>query len=371
MAFQVKDFISIVASMINWSRASTSKITDYNVGSVARTLMEAPAAEIDELYQQMFIGIKEAIPVSVYTSFSFDKLPAIAAGGRLRVQLVPSDEDQVIQAGTTASSTGLSTTYSTLQDVTVPAGASFIDLTLQADETGTVGNISAGQDFTLTPLPSGFVSATNLVAFVSGQDEESDDERKLRFAAYINSISRATNAALRYGLSTASILDEDGNIIERAAATTTVEPYLDDPNSPIALVNCYIHNGVGGTSASLVARAQEIVDGYYDSTGTAVPGYKAAGVKTTVYAAGEVLVPVTGALTALDGYDHDALVESATQAVFAYLSGLGIGATVIRAQIIRLVKEIDGVYDFELTAPGANISVGKSEKAMPGSISIT
>ena len=37
----------IIASEINRARATTTRITDYNVGSVARTLLEAPAQEIE------------------------------------------------------------------------------------------------------------------------------------------------------------------------------------------------------------------------------------------------------------------------------------------------------------------------------------
>lgn len=357
--------------MINWSKASTKKISDYNVGSVARTLMEAPAAEIDELYQQMFIGIKEAIPVSVYNSFSFDRLPSVNAAGKIRVQLTPSSANVIIQAGTTFSAPGLSSTYTSPDDATIVAGASFIDITVEADTTGTAGNIAAGQAFTLTPLPSTFVSATNLSGFSSGRDVETDDERKLRFASYIDSISRATNSALKYGLSTARITDDEGNITERVESAITIEPYLKDPNQPIALVNCYIHNGVGGTSPALVAQAEKIVNGYYDANGVAVPGYKAAGVKTNVFAAQEVITDVVGLVVAEDGYDQGTLVLGATQAVYAYLLGLGVGMPLIRAEIIYLVKDIEGIYDFQLTTPAANLSTQENQKLMPGSISLT
>lgn len=71
MAFQIKDFRSIVASLINVSKASQSKITDFGVGSVARTLMESPAIEIEELYLQMALGLQDAIPVAIYQAFDF------------------------------------------------------------------------------------------------------------------------------------------------------------------------------------------------------------------------------------------------------------------------------------------------------------
>ena len=41
--FQLKDFASIAASMINHMRAAGSRISDFSIGSVARTLGGATA----------------------------------------------------------------------------------------------------------------------------------------------------------------------------------------------------------------------------------------------------------------------------------------------------------------------------------------
>src|SRR3546814_2193358 len=111
MAFQTKDFVSIVASMINWMRSTQSKITDFNIGSVARTMVEAPAAEIDELYQQFFFGLKEAIPVSVYQSFDFEPIEAVPAAGLVRISIAPVASNTIIPAGTTFTPQGGSTSY--------------------------------------------------------------------------------------------------------------------------------------------------------------------------------------------------------------------------------------------------------------------
>ena len=67
--FQLKDFQSIVASMVNFLRSATTEITDFSVGSVERTILEAPAVEIDQLYQEMFAGLREGIETSVFRSF--------------------------------------------------------------------------------------------------------------------------------------------------------------------------------------------------------------------------------------------------------------------------------------------------------------
>lgn len=356
--------------MLNWMRASTNRVTDYNVGSVSRTMLEAPAAEMDEMYQQFFLGVKEAIPVATYNTFDFDPLPEIAASGPVRVQLTPGTAG-LIGAGTTFSGVGLATTYSSLNDVAIGVDTSFIDITVSADVAGVVGNIAKNQVLTLTPSPSNFVSASNLSDFRSGADAETADEQKLRFAAYISSLARSTVAALRYGLTTARLTSATGEIIERVASSAVIEPYLYDVNEPISKVDCYVHNGTGSTSPALVAMAQKIIDGYYDADGLAVPGYKAAGNPTTVYAAIEHPIDVTGLVSVLPGFDRPTLVADAVSTVNSYLIGLGIGAEVLTAEIIRLVKSLDGVYDFALTLPAANVVVGKTHKAMPGALNIT
>lgn len=371
MAFQVKDFVSITASMLNWMKATTHKISDFTVGSVSRTLVEGPAAEMDELYQQMFIGIREAIPVATYTSFSFDKIPAVSATGLIRVVIQPGAADVTIAAGTTFSAAGLTSSYSALQDTVIPAGSSYADVSVKADTVGTAGNIDANQAFTMTPMPSSFVSATNLSAFTTGSDEETDEERKLRFNAYIDSISRATGGSIVYGAKTTALTDSLGNITERVTSAAIVEPYKTDPNKPIAYVELYIHNGMGKVSSALVNACQTIIDGYRKADGTKVDGYKGAGIPVKVIAAGEVLINVSGVITPESGYDKADLITLATDTVYAYIQGLDIGDECLATQIIHLVKGIEGVYNFTLTTPAADTTAGASQKLMPGAIAFT
>lgn len=357
--------------MINWMKGTQSKLTDFNVGSVARTMVEAPAAEIDELYQQMFIGLKEAIPVSVYNSFAFAAVTELPATGLIRVTVTASSSPFVIAAGTTFLPESGDVGYQANFDTTVAAGATFRDVLVTCDTPGTVGNIVAGHDFTAEPAITGFVSATNLAAFVSGVDTETADDRKNRFNAFIGALPRGTVAALTYGLNLAYLEDANGNKIERVASSSIVEPWLTDNAQPISLVNCYVHNGVGGTSNTLVNRAKEVIYGYYDTNGVAVPGWKAAGVKVNVFAASETTVAVTGALTAAAGYDKPTLIDLADQAIYSYILALGIGQAVIKSELIALVMNIDGVFNVTFTAPAADVTASNQTKLLPGAIALT
>lgn len=368
MAFQIKDFVSVTASAINWMRTATQKVTDFNIGSVVRTMIEAVAAEIDELYQQMFIGLREAIPVSVYNTFDFTAIAAVPASGIARVVVTAPAEDLLIAAGTTFTSPGKTVTYTSTQDVTIAAGNTSGDVFVVASAAGVTGNLLIGAAFTPSPSPDGFVSASALAAFVNGLDAETEDQRKLRFASYIAALSRGTNTALSYGLGTVVLYDGDGNETERVTYSRVVEPWLTDSDQPVGLVNCYIHNGSGSTSIDLVSRAAEVLYGYYDENGVAVPGWKAAGVNVQVYAATEHPLTVRGEITAAQGYVLADLITTANTALTEYLNALGIGASAILAEMVSIVMSIEGVYNFVIYTPTIDTVVATSVKIIPGTV---
>src|SRR5579864_8259084 len=79
--FRMKSFGQVVASLVNWFASAQDEVTDLNVGSVARTLLEAPASEIAEVYFRIFKSIDEAQAEAIYRSFGFDRKPASFSAG--------------------------------------------------------------------------------------------------------------------------------------------------------------------------------------------------------------------------------------------------------------------------------------------------
>jgi hypothetical protein len=382
VAFQLKNFASIVNSMINRMKATQNKITDFNVGAVARTMIEAPAAELDELYQQMFNGLQEAIPVSVFNSFNFPALAAQSASGLAQLSIASQPTAVLVAAGTTFTPQGTSNNvYQSAADVVIPAGSTTVNIQVACTVTGTTGNLPQGQTFTVAPQPTGFVSATNSNAYVNGQNAETPAEQLIRFNNYISTLARGTVAALSYGLSTVNLTDSMGNIKETVALSLIDEPYTYNSAKPIALVNCYIHNGVGDTSGALLTQAQQVIAGYVNSAGQKVPGYKAAGVNTNVYIATEVDLPVTATVTLAAGYVWSNVQPLVQAAIFSYLQGLTIGnagatvsgvdpvGTAVAAQISNLAMNIPGVVNYVSTFTDTQAQIGT--KIMPGTITLT
>ena len=363
MAFQIKNFRSIAASMINISRANDSKITDFSVGSVARTLMDASAIEIEELYLQILLGLQEAISTAVFNSFNFERRTAVHASGTARFSAPISASARQIPFGTKIKSESSAFEYATATDAEIPAGSTFVDVLVSCTQTGALTNCNAD---TLTTMVNAIssVTVTNPLAFINGSDAETDAEIKTRFTAYIATLSRGTGAALRYGAAQSSIVDSAGAIIEQAKHIAVIEPFQTDVAQPIGLVNLYVHNGSGNTSSALVAKVQSDIDG-----ANGIPGWKSAGVVADVYAAPDYLVNVTGTIT-LEA-DAASASTAAEDAISSYIQSLGIGQPVIRSELIAIVMEIGGVYNVLLSAPASDVAVSAIQKAMPGTVNLS
>lgn len=353
--FQIKNFASIVASMINYMQVTTNKITDYTVGSIARTLIEAPAIEIDQLYQEMYNGLQDAIPVATYNSFDFTLLPSLSTNGNVTVNITAQGANVLIPAGTVFSFPGGATTYAGIADTTILASNTTIPILVSATTPGALGNIPATTQFTLVPSPAGFVSASNAAAFTNGLDPETEAQRKVRFQNYIATLQHGTGASIIYGLKQTTILT-NGVVTERVATAAIIEPYVLDPFLPAALINAYIHNGVGSTSGALVTAAQAVVNGSYDVNGNPIPGWKAAGVVCTVAAATELPLNVAGQVTAAPGYVEATLATAAQGVISNYVIGINQGASFEVAALYAAVMAIAGVSNFvpdPLAAPAA------------------
>ncbi|MBN3839266.1 baseplate J/gp47 family protein [Burkholderia sp. Ac-20349] len=371
MAFQVKDFASIAASCVNYLKSVQTAITDFRIGAVARTLMEAFAAEAEELYQQMFVGLREAIPVAIYSSFNFPKLAAVPASGNVRVTIAAQATDLTIVAGTIFAPTALSLTYASQSNAVIPAGQTYADVYVVCTSTGSAGNLAPGTPFSMQPQPAGFVSAANTGQFLTGTDAETDAQQKARFISFIESLQRGTVGAVRYGLSLATISDANGVVTEQVIASNVVEPWISDNTQPVGYVQAYIHNGVNGASAALIAQASKILYGYYRTDGTAVPGYKAAGARVDIFAATVLNLNVTAVITVAAGNIASSVQASVQTAIQNYLTGLSVGQPALFATIIQLAMDTPGVANFALSSPAADTAASVSQKIMPGTMNLT
>lgn len=369
--FQVKDFRSILAGMVNLVRGATDQLTDFRPGSVTRTLLEAPAGEIAALYLEMFHGITEAIPVAIYGAFDFERLPAIAAYGDVVFSREAPVETAVTIPVGTRMVTASGTQYETTAPAVLAAGEAAVAVSARCVFAGAAGNVAAGTLTSMASWISGIDAVTNPAAMSTGRDEETDEERKARFAAYIKALPRGTVSAVSYGAGTARLFAEDGTVAEYVREVAVLEEFVDDPTKPVGFVRVVISSGTGGASEDLVNECQRVIDGYLSESGEPVPGWKAAGVIATVESAVEVPVAVTATITGDGTVSHPALVAACEAAIGDYLSTRGLGDDVLASGLTVALATVPGVYNVDLTTPAADVPIDEHEIAIPGVVAIS
>lgn len=343
-------------------RGSQKKITDYQPGSVSRTLVEAPAVEIEELYLQMFLGLREAIPVATFLSFGFDKLPAAVAVGYVSVAtLTPLAADLLIPAGTEFTATD-GRSYLSTEAVTWPAGSGIVVIPVAHAAAGLVGNIAAGA-ITDSPFFGAEFTISNQ-AITNGRDVETDTEREARFAEYVQSLSRGTDVACVYAAKQARVLDEAGNLAEYVTRLGVV--------SGGGRIRLYLYSNIGAPSAALLSDGQRRIDGWKDeATGVVIAGYVAAGVRADVLAMTERAVPLSISVGMLPGYTLTTSVEQQLGDLFSTaVRSVQPGETLYLGDLTQAMLAATGVLEI-VPATSENIYCAENEALIPGALTVT
>lgn len=362
MSFQIKDFVSIVAAQVNHARGVTTKITDYKPGSVARTLMEAPAVEIEELYLQMFLGLRDAIPVATFLSFGFTRIPAATAMGYVSVSKSPAPTADIpIPAGTTFSAPD-GRVYTSIADVTWHAGQSIVLVHVAASSAGSAGNIAAGVIDTSSLFGPEYTVSNSTID--NGRDVEKDSEREARFAEFIGSLSRGPVESCRYAVKQVAVLDANGDIYEYVTKVGIQE----QPGYVII----YLYSNRGIPSASLISGGQTIIDGARnETTGVVTIGYRAAGVKFDVMPMSERAVPLSIKVGMLDGFTLTAAVRQQIGDIFgSTIRAVEPGTTLYLGTLVDAMLAASGVKTI-VPESNTNIVCGVYEVLQPGTLTIT
>lgn len=362
MPFQIKDFASIVAAQINHARAVTDKITDFQPGSVARTIMEAPAVEVEELYLQMFLGLRDAIPVATFKSFDFDRLPATVAHGFVSVSRTPAPTQAIAIPVGTEFAAADGRTYTSTEAVTWAAGASVVRVPVKYSSAGLAGNIAQGLIASSPLFGTGFVVSNG--AIDTGRDEETDAEREVRFADFVKSLSRGTVAACMYAASLSRVLDADGNMVEYVLRSGIEE-------RP-GVVRIFLYSSIGIPSSALLADGQLRLDGSRDdAAGTITPGFRPAGVRVDVLPMTERSVDLAISVEMFPGFALTGAVEQRLDDIFGQaVRAVQPGATLYLGTLVEMLLATPGVRSI-VPATNENILCAVSEALLPGTLSVT
>jgi uncharacterized phage protein gp47/JayE len=364
VAFRTKSFVQIIGSMLGQFRASQSRLTDYSVGGVARTMLEAPAAELDQLYQEMAQGLTEAIPTAIYRSFDFNLLGPATASGVLRFTPLSARTAPIVIAPGFVASTATGLRFETAEEVVIPVGAAFVDVLASAQVPGLSGNVATGAIFRQTSTPQSQVTVTNPQGFMNGRAQEAPAERKLRFVETVRSLACGTPASCVVIAKTATIVNpRTGLVTERVVRAEVSES--------TGHMDLFVHNGGGRTSAALVARAQQLVDGYDDeTTGLPVSGYRPGGMRVDVSAMTEIPVPVQLSVDVPLSQRSDKVLAALRNALGAVVQVTPSGGRLLPIDLVNAALALGPVTGATIDFPTAVVPCPSSAVLVPGDLTV-
>jgi uncharacterized phage protein gp47/JayE len=365
MAFQIKSFDELTASLLNYMFYTDNNLTDFNIGSSMRSILEAVASEEEEVYFRLWQGVQDAIQKSIFTSFGFTQEPGSGSVGQLEFDReTPALANITIPYGAVVSSPQ-GKRYQTTSQVILPTGSTFIVASAVALSGGSDTNIQISGTVMQMEAPIyGISSCKTATPFDNGTDLESMTSVSSRFIAYIQSLSRSTNKAIEYGATTAALYDGTGSITEKVMLSKAYD-YVDNKG----LVNCYIDNGAGDASIELINTAQNIVNGFV-SGDTQVEGYKASGVVAVVQVVSALDQSVVASIETTSGFTS--VQNNAISAITAYFASLRIESEFVYNKLVQMILDSDtSITDVTLISPSANIVPAEGQRVTLGDVTVT
>jgi len=339
----------IAADLVAAISTSTNKATNFNPGSLIRSLADAFSAESALMETEIESQVSTAIVNAVFQLLPITPNGAVGATYLLTFTLSSSASSSVtLASGTAVAIPNNALQWNTSQSITIVPGAS-VNVTATCTTTGTGTNVPAN---TITQLinPVTNVTVTNASAqpVVAGRDAETQTELQAQVANQVNSLHKGDEFAIEAAAITSELVDASGNPTEQV-----VKALVSDSNTN-GLAYCYVFNGVGPMSSGLLTQTQDIINGYTDTNGNKIVGAKAAGVTVTVKDAPETTINVIVSVLPKYGYSLDTVQTGDEQAIADYFANLDLGQGVSLTQLAYSILAVQGVADVEITSPSAS-----------------
>lgn len=243
----VKRLSDILGSLIDYTGTHTTEVSDFTPGSIIRSIYEAIAMEVEQLYILSTENVLWGIDHGVIDAFNYIPKEAVASYGYVTITLyTPLGTNVQLSRGTTfySSLQGQSLSFSTQQAYSISKGTSVFQVPVYANQVGSVGNIAAHYIDTISTSQLSVSKVDNEGAFLTGCDEETADELKKRFREYISTLGRATDKAVVYAAKTVS--EVTGAFIDENVGEFTV----------------YAHDANGDLNDATLTKVENAVDQY-------------------------------------------------------------------------------------------------------------
>ncbi|MDB9392805.1 baseplate J/gp47 family protein [Microcystis aeruginosa] len=342
MTFEPKKFEEIYTNMVQKSQEKVPTLTDFQVGSVIRTMYESFAYEIGILYEQLnqvylsaFIDSAEGSQLEMLVALLGIQrgLPDFAEGTVTFQRDLGTDIIE-IPVGTLVttedSEKSPKKAYTTIESQIFPANSKTIDVKIQAVEPGEE-QVTKEETINIMPLPiPGIKSVINKSPIqFTGKKTETDEELQKRARIALISSGKASNIALENALLSQPSVKEV-KLIER----------FNEPDKKYGLVDIFV-DGVDFSNETKVQSLKNQID-----------KVRAAGVFVRLQSA--ILVPIDAVFKIeinpgikISEMERKTIEKSVEESIIAYISQIKMGQPLLFSQLTRQILSVTNVYNIE------------------------
>ena len=313
----------------------------------------AVAAQVYALYVQADWVARQAFPQTAQGEYldrhaqlrGLERKSAVAAQGTVRFTAgETAAEDRVIPQGTVCMTVGL-VRFETTREAVLTAGQTSVEVPVRALAAGAAGNVGAGTIVTMAVAPVGVLSCTNPQPCVGGEEAEDDEALRLRVLDTFKRLPNGANAAFY----------EQGALSFDGVAAAAVVPRPRGTGS----VDVVVSTLSGQPGEDLL---QQLTD-YFQARREIAVDVQVRGASTTT-------VNVAVRVKAQAGYDQAETRQRVEQALRGWFTGKILGQSVLRAKLGSLIYGCEGVENYAITSPAADVAVKSDVLPVLGTLSV-
>ncbi len=330
--------------------------TGYEINETAdmAVRMYAAAAEICSLYAYNDWVMKQAFPQTA-TGENLEYHAQIRGlyrnGGNKATGKITfgvdeqATSDLTIPAGTVCY-TQYGTRFVTDKEGIIAAGQLSTEVPASCENIGQSGNVAKETIVYMTVIPTGITYCINSEAFTGGTDDESDESLRERILSSYRSLPNGANKAFYEKV----VLQ-----MEQVAAVKVLPK-----NRGIGTVDVVIATHSGMPSPEDISEVKAMLDDIREIC-----------VDIEVLAPEEMKVTVDINLEAESGYTFSSVSNKVKEAIEAKFGGELLGKNVLLVELYNIIYNIEGVKNFTINSPSADIITEDTALPVLESVNVT
>lgn len=353
---------------------SGGKLVDFTIGSILRAVVESNSG-VGLWLQALALKILTATRASTsvgtdldtwVNDFGLTRLGASPAVGTVTFSRFTPGAQAVIPVGAQVRTADASQTFQVIADATngqystalggyvMPVGLSELDVPVTAVTPGLASNVLAG---TISLIASNIPFVDNVIndgPMAGGAEAEPDAELRARFVRYIQSLSKATNLAIAYAITS----------LQAGVTYTMREGELYDGSYRPGHFTVVFDDGSGSPPSTL-----------FDNVYAAIDAVRGATILFSLHNPVVLNANVSCNVVVRSGYDENTVIAAVVASLTAALNAWPLGETLPYNKLSQIIFEaspgISNVTSLQLNSGTADLAATYRQKIRAGTIVVS